>query len=94
MIIPRVNACGRIACALALFACLVTPAALARDAGFSHAYGDDAAAGGYADVNGIRMYYEVYGQGEPLVLIHGSGQSIESMKHQIEYFADRYRVPF
>ena len=38
------------------------------------------------------MYYEVYGQGEPLVLIHGSGQSIESMKHQIEYFADRYRV--
>jgi hypothetical protein len=26
---------------------------------------------GYADVNGIRLYHEIYGQGEPLVLIHG-----------------------
>jgi hypothetical protein len=26
---------------------------------------------GYADVKGIRLYHEVYGQGEPLVLIHG-----------------------
>jgi pimeloyl-ACP methyl ester carboxylesterase len=27
---------------------------------------------GYADVNGLKMYYEVYGQGNPLVLLHGS----------------------
>lgn len=27
---------------------------------------------GYADVNGLKMYYEVYGQGKPIVLIHGS----------------------
>ena len=26
---------------------------------------------GYADVNGIKLYHEVYGEGEPLVLIHG-----------------------
>jgi len=26
---------------------------------------------GYADVNGIKLYHEIYGQGEPLVLIHG-----------------------
>jgi hypothetical protein len=25
----------------------------------------------YADVNGIRLYHEIYGEGEPLVLIHG-----------------------
>ena len=26
---------------------------------------------GYADVNGLHMYYEIYGQGEPLILMHG-----------------------
>ena len=26
---------------------------------------------GYADVNGLHMYYEVYGDGSPLVLLHG-----------------------
>jgi pimeloyl-ACP methyl ester carboxylesterase len=34
---------------------------------------------GYAPVNGITMYYELYGDGEmPLVLIHGGGSTIES----------------
>jgi pimeloyl-ACP methyl ester carboxylesterase len=33
---------------------------------------------GYSDVNGIRMYYEIYGQGNPLVLIHGGGSTIDS----------------
>lgn len=27
---------------------------------------------GYADVNGLKMYYEVYGNSKPLVLLHGS----------------------
>ncbi|PQA93956.1 alpha/beta hydrolase [Chryseobacterium shigense] len=31
---------------------------------------------GYQQVNGIRMYYEVYGSGKPLVLIHGGGSSM------------------
>ncbi|WP_080779604.1 alpha/beta fold hydrolase [Chryseobacterium phocaeense] len=31
---------------------------------------------GYKSVNGIRMYYEIYGFGKPLVLIHGGGSSI------------------
>jgi len=33
---------------------------------------------GYADVNGIKMYYEIYGQGKPLVLIHGGGSTIQT----------------
>jgi pimeloyl-ACP methyl ester carboxylesterase len=34
---------------------------------------------GYAPVNGLNMYYEIYGDGEiPLVLIHGGGSTIES----------------
>lgn len=31
---------------------------------------------GYSEVNGIKMYYEIYGQGDPLVLIHGGGSTI------------------
>jgi pimeloyl-ACP methyl ester carboxylesterase len=34
---------------------------------------------GYAPVNGLKMYYEIYGKGEmPLVLIHGGGSTIQS----------------
>ena len=32
--------------------------------------------GGYANVNGLKMYYEVHGNGFPLVLIHGGGSTI------------------
>lgn len=31
---------------------------------------------GYADVNGLKMYYEVYGSGKPIVLVHGSFMTI------------------
>jgi len=31
---------------------------------------------GYADVNGLKMYYEVYGEGKPLILLHGSYMTI------------------
>jgi pimeloyl-ACP methyl ester carboxylesterase len=33
---------------------------------------------GYSDVNEIRMYYETYGQGQPLVLLHGGGSTIQT----------------
>ena len=33
---------------------------------------------GYAPVNGLKLYYEIHGQGRPLVLIHGGGSTIES----------------
>src|SRR3569623_3161202 len=35
------------------------------------------AASGYVPVNGTKIYYEVYGQGQPLVLLHGAFMSIE-----------------
>lgn len=34
-------------------------------------------AGHYADVNGIRLYYETHGKGRPLVLLHGGLGAIE-----------------
>jgi pimeloyl-ACP methyl ester carboxylesterase len=33
---------------------------------------------GYAPVNGLKMYYEIYGEGEPLVLVHGGGSTIQT----------------
>jgi pimeloyl-ACP methyl ester carboxylesterase len=33
---------------------------------------------GYSDVNGLHMYYEIFGLGKPLVLIHGGGSTIET----------------
>jgi pimeloyl-ACP methyl ester carboxylesterase len=33
---------------------------------------------GYSEVNGLKMYYEIHGQGKPLVLIHGGGSTIQS----------------
>jgi pimeloyl-ACP methyl ester carboxylesterase len=33
---------------------------------------------GYSIVNGLTMYYEIYGQGKPLVLIHGGGSTIQT----------------
>src|SRR5688572_2742407 len=34
--------------------------------------------GKYANVNGLKMYYEIHGEGFPLVLIHGGGSTIET----------------
>ena len=31
---------------------------------------------GYAPVNGVKMYYEVHGSGEPVVLLHGAFMTI------------------
>ena len=46
--------------------------------------------GQFAEVNGIRMYYETYGEGEPLVLLHGFGGSGANWKSFIDDFAEGY----
>ena len=38
---------------------------------------------GYSDVNGLKMYYEMYGQGKPLILIHGGGSTIQTSFEKI-----------
>ena len=40
----------------------------------------------------IDLYYEVIGEGAPLLLVHGLGSSSRDWEKQIGYFADRYRV--
>jgi pimeloyl-ACP methyl ester carboxylesterase len=43
-------------------------------------------------LNGIKLYYETYGQGEPLLLLHGNGQSISAFSGQIPELAKHYQV--
>jgi pimeloyl-ACP methyl ester carboxylesterase len=55
-------------------------------------YGRNKAVGKYAELRGIKMYYEVYGKGEPLLIIHGNTGSIKNFVYQIPYFAKNYQV--
>jgi pimeloyl-ACP methyl ester carboxylesterase len=58
----------------------------------STAYGSNDSAGHYANINGNRIYYEVYGQGEPLLLLHGALGSIEAFSKQIPELSKHYQV--
>lgn len=47
---------------------------------------------GYAGVNGIKLYHEIYGQGEPLVLLHGGLMTIGEMSELLEPLAKSHKV--
>jgi 3-oxoadipate enol-lactonase len=47
---------------------------------------------GFAEVNDTRLYYEVAGTGEPLVLIHGFTLDTRMWDDQFAPFAEHYRV--
>ena len=86
--------CPRVALILT---CLLAPThpAFAQNACDSGTpFGDNGDAGQFVQVDGSRVYYETYG-GEsdpPLVLVHGNGGSISSMRCQIIFFMQEYRV--
>jgi pimeloyl-ACP methyl ester carboxylesterase len=47
---------------------------------------------GYADVNGLHMYYEIHGTGEPLVVLHGAYMNIPVMGEIIPRLAESRQV--
>src|SRR5262245_49732283 len=49
---------------------------------------------GFAEVNGTRLYYEMAGSGDPLVLIHGMTLDTRMWDDQFEPFAQQYRVRY
>ncbi|HZC04246.1 MAG TPA: alpha/beta hydrolase [Ktedonobacterales bacterium] len=48
--------------------------------------------GQYATINGLRMYYEVHGEGRPLVLLHGGYQVIEALEPLLSSLARHWQV--
>jgi pimeloyl-ACP methyl ester carboxylesterase len=48
--------------------------------------------GDYADVNGIKLYYEIHGKGKPLVLLHGGLGAIEMFGPVLPELADHHQV--
>lgn len=55
-------------------------------------YGSNDSTGKYANVNGIKIYYEEYGTGEPLLLLHGNSSSINLFEKQIPELSKQFRV--
>ena len=48
--------------------------------------------GAYVNAGGVHTYYEVSGEGEPLVMLHGGLATAESWAMQVPALAERYRV--
>jgi pimeloyl-ACP methyl ester carboxylesterase len=46
----------------------------------------------YVDVNGVHTYYEVQGQGDPVVMLHGGFCTVETFGAQTTALAEHYRV--
>jgi pimeloyl-ACP methyl ester carboxylesterase len=53
---------------------------------------ESAGSGQYADVNGINLYYETYGAGRPMILLHGGLGSGEMFGPILPTLADHHRV--
>jgi len=50
------------------------------------------AQGQYVETNDIKMYYEIHGKGDPLLLLHGGLGSIEYESNQISAFKLNFQV--
>ncbi|NLR91759.1 alpha/beta fold hydrolase [Flammeovirga agarivorans] len=55
-----------------------------------HGFNDQA--GKYLTCRNVTFYYETYGEGEPLLLLHGNAQSIKDYAAQIPVLAKKYKV--
>lgn len=48
-------------------------------------YGSNKAAGKFLKINGVNLYYEIYGTGDPILFIHGNGTGIKGWSSQISH---------
>jgi len=56
------------------------------------AISSEAHGGQYTNIADIRIYYETYGSGAPVLVLHGGGGSLENMIHQIRALAPTHFV--
>src|SRR5687768_13551730 len=47
---------------------------------------------GYAPVNGVEVYYAVYGEGDPLVLLHGGLATLDMFGPNVALLAEGHQV--
>jgi pimeloyl-ACP methyl ester carboxylesterase len=55
-------------------------------------YDNNPAAGRYYDINGFKMYTEVYGSGPVVLMIHGNNGDMNAFARNAPYFATHYKV--
>lgn len=55
-------------------------------------YGKNAAVGKSVKLNDVELYYEIYGEGEPLILLHGNGGSIQEFYKQIPELSKEFKI--
>jgi pimeloyl-ACP methyl ester carboxylesterase len=55
-------------------------------------YDNNPAAGKYYDINGFKMYTEVYGSGPAVLMIHGNNGNTGAFAQNAPYFAKHYTV--
>jgi pimeloyl-ACP methyl ester carboxylesterase len=48
--------------------------------------------GNYAEVNGLNMYYEIHGSGQPLVVLHGAYMTVDAMGEIVPALAEGRQV--
>ncbi len=83
---------ARVVAAFGLIALVGGSASAAATRPAEIVYGSNLVAANTFVFNATRFYYEAYGEGVPLLLIHGNGESIGSFKGQIGEFANHHRV--
>lgn len=54
--------------------------------------GNNPELGKYMEVNGVKLYYEIYGKGEPLLLLNGNNTSMARFSKQIDALSKKYMV--
>lgn len=77
---------------LVMIIALISSSANAQSPFDTTMYGKNDKAGKYLKTRGFNMYYETYGSGKPLLVIHGNGGSINNFLFQIPVFAKDYKV--
>ncbi|HCA07851.1 alpha/beta fold hydrolase [Chryseobacterium sp.] len=55
-------------------------------------YGKNESSGGYIELKDTKLYYETYGEGEPLFLLHGNSGSIKDFYQQIPVLSKQFKV--
>jgi pimeloyl-ACP methyl ester carboxylesterase len=76
---------------LAAFCLALTTATLAQEAK-PIPYDHNPTAGKFYDINGFKMYTETYGDGPPLLMLHGNNGDMSAFAHNVPYFAAHYKV--